>query len=167
MARAGEPLNAAKSAGMRFNTLSFFMARRPCLKCIHSIFCLPFSQSFFFSFFRSQGLCFATSHLRVTPAAHAHYPRALIRGALRCRGPRLENRVKREEMSAAGLKRSCFGWGRNMSSRRTGSRPIMRCNGPSSCVINRGNNTDTVSECTANSLSDLEDNYSRSAADRP
>ncbi len=123
-------------------------------------------MSFFFSFFRSQGLCFTTFHLRVTPAAHARcwriihaaMWRALIWGTLRCRGTEI-----RDPCEAGGnVSRWFEAFMLRLGSQHelephgvTGSnlavRPIMRCNGPSSCVINRWNNTDTVSECTANS----------------
>ncbi len=138
--------------------------RFSCLKCIHSIFSV-----FFFLFLSFAGSLFCN----FPPPCNSGSPRALSARS-DSRSLALQGSEIREPCEArggggggGGLKRSCFGWARNMSSRRTGSRPIMRCNGPSSCVINRGNNTDTVSECTANSLSDLEDNYSRSAADRP
>lgn len=105
--------------------------------------------------------------------------RALIWGTLRCR--RTEIREPCETRGNVGWWFEAAGKiprlsrGHDMSRRRPGSRAvsclparaIIWCNGPSSCVINSENNTDTVSERTANSLSDLEDNYSRSAADRP
>lgn len=156
----------------------FFMAKRPYLKCIHSIFCLHFSQSFFL-FLSFAGSLFCN----FPPPCNSGSPRAVLahypRGNVTCSDLRklaLQGTEIREPREAGRGGCQPLVWSVHASAgvatwargaRGLAARPIMRCNGPSSCVINRGNNTDTVSECTANSLSDLEDNYSRSAADRP